>query len=75
MILNAKIKLKYGAQEERCTLLWTSCVVLFSFVSFLFAPNNFYFFNFKHCVSIVTIFFPVFKILNLLTLLKQEGAQ
>lgn len=53
--------------------LWTSFVVLFFFVSFLFAPNNFYFFNFKHCVSIITNF--VFKILNLLTLLKQEGAQ
>ena len=52
--------------------LWTSFVVLFFFVSFLFAPNI-YFFNFNHCVSIITNF--VFKILNLLTLLKQEGAQ
>ena len=74
MILIAKIKMKYGTQDQRWKLLWTSFVVLFFFVSFLFAPNNFYFFNFKHCVSIVTIFF-VFKILNLLTLLKQEGAQ
>ena len=74
MILIAKIKMKYGTQDQRWKVLWTSFVVLFFFVSFLFAPNNFYFSNFKHCVSIVTIFF-VFKILNLLTLLKQEGAQ
>ena len=75
MILIAKIKLKYGTQDQRRTLWWTSCVVLFFFVAFLFTPNNFYFFNFKHCVSIVTIFFSVFKKLNLLILLKQEGAQ
>ena len=62
-------------QDQRRTLLWTSSVVLCFFVYFLFTPNNFYFFNFKHCVSIVTIFFSVFKTLNLLTLLKQEGAQ
>ena len=60
------------SDENSCA--WTSFVVLFFFVSFLFAPNNFYFFNFKHCVSIIKNFF-VFKILNLLTLLKQEGAQ
>lgn len=35
--------------------------VLFFYVSFLFTPNNFYFFNFKHCVSIVTIFFLFLK--------------
>ena len=56
MILIAKIKMKYGTQDQRWKVLWTSFVVLFFFVSFLFAPNNFYFFNFKHCVSIVTIF-------------------
>lgn len=61
MILIAKIKLKYGTQDQRWKLFWTSCVVLFFFVSFLFAPNNFYFFNFKHCVSVVTIFFLFLK--------------
>ena len=47
------------SDENSCA--WTSFVVLFFFVSFLFAPNNFYFFNFKHCVSIITIFFLFLK--------------
>lgn len=46
--------------------------VLFCFsLFFFFLRPIIYFFNFKHCVSIVTIFF---KILSLLTLLKQGGA-
>lgn len=61
MILIAKIKMKYETQDQRWKLLWTSFVVLFFFVSFLFAPNNFYFFNFKHCVSIITNFFLFLK--------------
>lgn len=54
----SKLKLKYGTQDQRWKLLWPSCDVFFSF---LFAPNNFYFFHFKHCVSIVTIFFLLLK--------------